>query len=158
MFLGWIYPQWHILAHCFGCCTALAFLKDNIEKIESMTFLSPFIPQDESFQRLLGKDEWESFKNESPIYHRGMYCDRSFIEKGYLLTRKDYLLPLHSVDFMVYIPQYDEFCNAESTTKWANNNSLEYTIIDQGDHNYLKEIGRHNLFNALNDRYNSLSY
>lgn len=148
----------HILAHCFGCCTALAYLKDNIEKIESVTFLSPFIPQDDSFQRLLGKDEWESFKNEVPIYHRGMYCDRSFIDKGFVLTRKEYLLSLHAIDFMVYIPQNDEFCTAESSIKWANINSLKYRIIDQGDHNYLKELGRHNLFNALNDRYNSLDY
>lgn len=147
----------HILAHCFGCCTALAYLRNNTEKVESITFLSPFFPQEESFQRLLGKDEWERFKNGSTIYHRGMYCERSFIERGcFILTRSDYLASLHAIDFMVYIPQYDEFCEADIIIEWATKNSLKYSIIEQGNHNFLGESGRDYLFNAIIDRFELL--
>ena len=143
----------HLLSHCFGCCTALAYLKSNINRIDSVTFLSPFIPQEKSFQKLLGSAEWDCYQRRRAIYHRGMYCDRSFIEKGFILVEKDYLKYLQTVDFMAFIPQNDEFCESINIIKWASDNSFSFSVIEHGDHNYLNRNGRDNLFNTILNRF-----
>lgn len=136
----------HIIAHCLGCCTSLKCLKMLDPLIESLTFIAPFFPTTTSLKTLLGEDGYEQLSHKTPIYHKGMYCDTSFISASNTINDIELLELANINSFKVFLPEKDQFSFLNNGIEWACMHSITYEVIKNADHNFLTSDARKKLF------------
>lgn len=146
----------HIIAHCVGCCTSLEYTYKNIQKIESMTLISPFIPNKNNFKRLLGNECSNNISNDNLILRKCMYFSRSFIDAGWVLIDREILGKINREIVEVFLPEKDELSPLLDATSWANDNNWKYDVVKDGDHNFLSIEGRKEILEKISLRFKIL--
>jgi len=143
--------RFHLVAHCVGCCTVLASLKEIREMVETISFVSPFIPTETNYRKLFGAVEYDSF-GKKPIYHNGMYCDDSFVHAGKLLFNDQLLKEGMQNKLTVFFPEKDELSLLDESVLWAKRNSIDYRLIPNGDHNFHDMTSRKCLYTLIKEK------
>lgn len=149
--------QVHIIAHCVGCCTCLEALKYKESKIKSVTFLSPFMPCPSNFKSLLGVYDYQSYLNNDSIWHKGMYCDKSFMDAGFHIRNPELLKIADAKSVMAFFSGDDELSPISESILWAKEFGVHYSIIPAANHNYLDTEARICLFKRLTERFKELA-
>jgi len=148
----------HYIGHCFGTCTALQSAIENRAYVESLTLVSPFMPSEKNYIKLLSTDKsYFELQTTGSTLRKGLVCRKSFIDAGYVINNYSEFCKQSKIDSFVYFSEYDEMvCLAESIT-WARDNYLRYKIISGAEHNFISPTARLNLFSELENRFRLLN-
>lgn len=146
----------HIVAHCVGCCTSLKYAYNNLQKIKSITLISPFIPNKNNYRKLLGNSFLNDSSNDDMILRKCMYFNRSFIDAGWVLTDSEIWNKLNQGRVEVILPEEDELSPKLEAISWVNDNNLKHYIVKCGDHNFLNIEGRTKILEKITLRFENL--
>ena len=136
----------HIVAHCVGCCTTLRALKLIKPLVASVTMLAPFIPSTNNYEVLLGEEGFKQLLNNEFIYHKGMFCDRSFIDAGEAIKDVSLIALAKEKKLKSFLSEKDQLSSLSDQMNWAKNNFIDFDIIRGADHNFLNFDVRQKLF------------
>lgn len=139
----------HIIAHCVGCCTSLRGLEQLEAFVASLSLIAPIIPTPTNFKVLLGEDGYSKLMGNLPIYHNGMYCDKSFFRASETINDVNLISKAKASSIKVFFPGKDQFSQIEDGIVWARTNSVNYEIIPNADHNFLDFLSRQQLFSSV---------
>ena len=140
----------HVVAHCIGCCTAIKCAISS-DVVDTLTLLSPFIPNKDNYHALIGEQAYKQVAAEGYFFRKTMKCTKSYIEAGSIVNRVGEL-SVHN-DVYVYISENDEFCSLDDSLSWARRFGIPYEIIENASHNYLEYESRKRILNRLKKRF-----
>ncbi len=146
----------HIVAHCIGCCTSLQAIKKIKDLVASLIITAPFIPTANNYKVLLGEEGFKQLQNNDHVYHKGMFCDRSFIDAGETINDAALIHLAKEKALKVFFSEKDQLSPLTDELKWANVNSIDFEIISNADHNFLDRDARHQLFSKILQRIEEL--
>ena len=148
----------HYMGHCVGCCSVLKSVLIQFENVKSVTLLSPFMPSEQSFKKLLlGKENYENLMNKGMAYRKGLVCRKSFIDAGYLINDEVTINQCKKRNLEVFISEKDELSDLQESIEWAKRYSLPNKIVKEADHNFLNMIAKQNLLLFLSERFLQLT-
>ncbi|MDR2720599.1 MAG: alpha/beta hydrolase [Nitrososphaerota archaeon] len=148
----------HYIGHCIGTCTALQSAIDNRAFVESLTLISPFMPTDENYIRLLNTEKsYLELKTTGITLRKGLVCKKSFIDAGYVIEKYPEFCKQSKINSFVYFSGNDEMVRLEESLTWAKDNNLRYKIISGAEHNFINPSARTNLFFELEHRFRLLN-
>lgn len=136
----------HVIAHCVGCCTSLQCLYRVSPYIASLTLVAPFIPTSSNLKYLLGETGYTQLLNNSTIYHKGMYCDKSFITASNTINNNSLITIAKEIKLKVFFAENDQLSPLADGQSWASANNIDYETISNADHNFLNLFARKQLF------------
>ena len=147
----------HYIGHCIGTCTAFQSAMQNIDLIESLTLISPFMPSEANYIKLLFTEEnYHELQTTGSTLRRGLICKKSFIDAGYIINKYPDFCKQNKIDSIIYFAENDNMVNVEEFSEWAKKNNLRHSIISGADHNFIEPLSRIELFHKLGKRFHLL--
>ncbi len=147
----------HYIGHCIGTCTALESAIQNANIVETLTLISPFMPSEDCYIKLLiTEDNYRELQTTGTTLRKGLVCKKSFIDAGYIINKYPGFCKKIKLDSIIYLSENDELVDVADLITWAKINRLRYKIISGADHNYIKPLARKDLFYELEKRFLSL--
>lgn len=148
----------HYIGHCIGTCTALQSAMQNIDFVESLTLISPFMPSEANYIKLLFTEEnYHELQTTGSTLRRGLICKKSFIDAGYIINKYPNFCNQNKIDSIIYFAENDNMVNVDEFSEWAIENHLRYLIIPGADHNFVEPLSRTELLCELEKRFHLLN-
>lgn len=148
----------HYIGHCIGTCTAFQSVMQNQNFVESLTLLSPFMPSESNYRKLLINDaSYDELQTSGSTFRNGLACRKSFIHAGYAILKYPEFCKSSGIDSLIYVAENDEMVCVEELTHWAIVNNLRFIAISGADHNYKDPMARIELLSKLEERFHLLN-
>jgi len=148
----------HYIGHCVGTCTVFQSAMRNAKHIASLTLISPFMPSEENYIKLLmSKTNYNELQTVGLTIRKGLVCKKSFIDAGYVIVNYPKFYSQNKSDSTLYFSENDEMVSLEGCVTWAEKNDLSYKIVAGADHNFINPTAREKLFYELENRFRTFN-